>query len=878
MQSSRLKTIFVWGAVLATLWQVHAAEFRVADYGARPGDSTNTTSIQRAIDAAASAGGGAVTFAPGTYRSGALFLKSNVRMDLPEGTVLQAIQDDSLYPDRPTRVAGIEMVWPTALLNVYQQTNVSITGKGTIDGNGEYWWHKFWGKDGKGGMLKDYQARGLRWAVDYDCKRVRALAVYDSSDVNVEGITILRSGFWSLTLTYCHDVTVDGVIIRANINGFGPSSDGIDIDSCRKVLVQNCDIDCNDDNICLKAGRDWDGLRVNRRTEDIIIRDCITRSGHGMLTLGSETSGGIRNVEVSGLKAFGTSNGVRFKSARVRGGVIENIVLRDITMESVENPFHFELNWYPAYSYPTIPPEIDRATMPAHWSTLTHPVEPPELGIPEFKNIVISNVTATGAEQAIYANAFPEKPLRQMQWKDVRIEAREPGRISNAADWSMKDVVISTPSKNKLKVTESTRIESPQIVFKTMASLTHKPGAASPFMLGLGNTADDALNGTTHRFDFTRTPMREGWTQVSASTLFSPAVGYGFEPAPAGSDNNSTSPREFSVALPEGNYDVRIVFGDAQRASTNTIKAESRRLMLERVITRPGQFLTNTLTVNTRTPAIPGGDRVHLKDREHGVLHWDDKLTIEFNGTHPAVRSLEITPATNTITVYLLGDSTVTDQPGEPWNSWGQMLTRFFQPGVAVANHAESGESLKNSLRAKRVKKVFSSIKPGDYLFVQYGHNDMKDKATNALTTYRTNLLQLVADTRARGATPVLITSMERMAGVSKNTLADFPQTVRDVAKEENVALIDLNAMSRTLYQALGSNLKAAFQDGTHHNAYGSYELARCVVLGIQQSELPLAQRLVPDAGKFNPGQPDSLASFAIPPSAQRSTAKPDGS
>jgi lysophospholipase L1-like esterase len=484
------RVIFFGCAMLAMLLPVQAAVFRVADYGAKPDTSTNTAAIQKTIDAAAEAGGGVVTFGPGTYRSGAIFLKSNVRLDLPEGTVLQAIQDDRLYPDRPTRVAGIEMEWPAALINVYQQTNASITGKGTIDGNGEYWWHKFWGKDGKSGMLKDYQARGLRWAVDYDCKRVRALAVFDSSDVDIQGITILRSGFWSLTLTYCQDITVDGVIIRANINGFGPSSDGIDIDSCRKVLVQNCDIDCNDDNICLKAGRDWDGLRVNRPTEDITIRNCVTRSGHGMLTLGSETSGGIRRVEVSGLKAFGTSNGVRFKSARVRGGVIEDIVLRDITMESVENPFHFELNWYPAYSYPTIPPEIDRTTMPVHWNTLTRQVEPPELGIPEFRNITISDVTATGASQAIYANAFPEKPIHHLKWENVRIEAHEPGRISNAADWTMKDVVVRTPSKNKLKVIHSSQVELPQIIITATTVQAKKPDTSSPFILGMGNPDD----------------------------------------------------------------------------------------------------------------------------------------------------------------------------------------------------------------------------------------------------------------------------------------------------------------------------------------------------------------------------------------------------
>jgi lysophospholipase L1-like esterase len=390
-------------------------------------------------------------------------------------------------------------------------------------------------------------------------------------------------------------------------------------------------------------------------------------------------------------------------------------------------------------------------------------------------------------------------------------------------------------------------------------------------------SASSWLGAAPLQFDFTEAPASEGWTHVSPATLFSEQAGYGFEPVPRDVITNVNSARQFSVALPEGNYDVQLVFGDVQRASTNTIKAESRRLMLDRVVTQPGRFVTNTVTVNIRTPAISEGERVRLKPRERDVLHWDNKLTLEFSGVHTAIGRVAISAATNAVTVYLLGDSTVTDQPNEPWNSWGQMLTRFFQPGIAVANHAESGESLKNSLRSNRVKKVLSTIKPGDYLFVQYGHNDMKDKATNALATYRTNLKQLVADTRAKGATPVLVTSMERKAGVDKDTLADYPRTVRELAREEGVPLIDLHAMSRTLYRALGTNLDAAFQDGTHHNAYGSYELARCVVLGIQRSKLPLAMHLTTDAGEFDPQHPDPLANFGIPASAQRLTEKPDG-
>jgi lysophospholipase L1-like esterase len=261
------------------------------------------------------------------------------------------------------------------------------------------------------------------------------------------------------------------------------------------------------------------------------------------------------------------------------------------------------------------------------------------------------------------------------------------------------------------------------------------------------------------------------------------------------------------------------------------------------------------------------------------VLHWDDKLTLEFNGARPCICAMEITKAPDAITVFLAGDSTVTDQPREPWNSWGQMLPRFFKAGVAVANHAESGESLPSFLGARRFEKVLGSMRPGDYLFIQFGHNDQKDKRPDAgpFTTYKTNLLRFVGEARKRGGIPVLVTPMERKAGVTQDTLGNFPAAGREVAKELNVPLIDLHAMSKTLYAALGTNLGKAFQDGTHHNNYGSYELAKCIVEGIKSNELGLAKFLVDDVTAFDPAHPDPIERFKVPASPLRTTDKPEG-
>ena len=270
--------------------------FLAADYGAiGDGKTINTKAIQETIDAAAAAGGGKVIFDAGTYVSGALFLKSNVNLHLDKDVIIQAVQDDQHFPDRWTRVAGIEMDWPAALINVYEEDNVLISGEGTIDGNGKFWWDKFWGDPPRsGGMWVDYTERGIRWAVDYDCKRVRPVVIYKSKNVKLQEFTVLRAGFWTISLTFSEGIYVDGVTIRNNIGGFGPSSDGINTDSSKDILVENCDIDCNDDNLCIKAGRDYDGLRVNRPAENIVYRNCITRAGHGLFTIGSETSGGMR--------------------------------------------------------------------------------------------------------------------------------------------------------------------------------------------------------------------------------------------------------------------------------------------------------------------------------------------------------------------------------------------------------------------------------------------------------------------------------------------------------------------------------------------------------------------------------------------------------
>ncbi|MDP9171234.1 MAG: rhamnogalacturonan acetylesterase [Acidobacteriota bacterium] len=239
-------------------------------------------------------------------------------------------------------------------------------------------------------------------------------------------------------------------------------------------------------------------------------------------------------------------------------------------------------------------------------------------------------------------------------------------------------------------------------------------------------------------------------------------------------------------------------------------------------------------------------------------------------------------------TIFISGDSTVTDQPREPATSWGQMLPVFLKPGIAVANHAESGETLKSFITGLRLDKILSQIKKGDYLIIELGHNDMKvnwpQTYVEPFTTHKQYLKVFIAEARRHGAIPILVTPMQRrqFEGTKiRNSLGDFPESVRQTAKEENVPLIDLTKMSIAFYEALGPDKASlAFsggRDATHHSSYGAYELAKCIVQGFRDNKLDLAKYIVDDFKPFNPAHPDSPETYAVPVSPGRSNAAPRG-
>lgn len=441
-------------AAVILLWPVLSAsarDFTVRDYGAKgDGATLDTKAIQATIDAATHAGGGTVVVPAGIYLSGSIFVKSGTTLEVEQGATILGSQNLADYPMKPTRVAGIEMSWPAALVNVYGERDAKITGAGTIDGDGKVWWDSYWA------LRRKYQPLGLRWAADYDARRPRLIQIYKARHVELSRLLLTRSGFWTVHICYSSDVHVDGVTIRNNVGGRGPSTDGIDIDSSRHVLVERADISVNDDALCLKAGRDADGLRVARPDEDIVVRDSTVRDGAAAITIGSETSGGFRNVEVYNIHASGhVPSGVLFKSARTRGGWADNIRIHDLQLEDVAIPVHITMNWNPSYSYAVIPPGMK--DVPDYYRVLAEPV-PAAQGLAHFRNVTISNLRATGAKMAFDVSASPDAPLEDFRLRNITIDARSAGKVADAQGWTFSNVVIHAADGSLLKFADSRSI------------------------------------------------------------------------------------------------------------------------------------------------------------------------------------------------------------------------------------------------------------------------------------------------------------------------------------------------------------------------------------------------------------------------------------
>lgn len=385
---------------------------------------------------------------------------------------------------------------------------------------------------------------------------------------------------------------------------------------------------------------------------------------------------------------------------------------------------------------------------------------------------------------------------------------------------------------------------------------------------------------------------------VSPNDRYSSETDYGFDFIASPERLDRQTPFYFSVRVPDGNYRVTVTLGSKKRAAVTTVRAESRRLFIENLATRKGELHKESFIVHKHSPQIDEHRTMRLKPRELTKLNFDDRLTIEINGDAPACAAIDIERDDSVPTVFLCGNSTVVDQDNEPWASWGQMITRWFGPEVAFANFAESGETASTFISANRLAKVLSMMKAGDYLIAEFGHNDQKQRfpGAGAYYNFATALKTFIDESRARGATPIFVTPTQRRSfrdGHIQETHADYPEAMVWVAQREDVPLIDVHAMTRTFYEAMGEEQSkhafvhypagsypgqtVDFKDNTHFNPYGAYEIAKCVIEGMRQLRLPFISALRPEYVPFDPAHPDAFSTFHWNDSPFFEAEKPDG-
>ncbi|HEX9826166.1 MAG TPA: rhamnogalacturonan acetylesterase [Flavobacteriaceae bacterium] len=380
-------------------------------------------------------------------------------------------------------------------------------------------------------------------------------------------------------------------------------------------------------------------------------------------------------------------------------------------------------------------------------------------------------------------------------------------------------------------------------------------------------------------------------------------TGYGFDFQSAKNVNfnnasiNGNGSIYFSVKLSEGNYKIDITLGGSKPSET-TIKAESKRLMAREIKVAENDTSHYSFIVNVRTPKINNNLKINIKDRELDDLNWDNKLTLEFS-EHPAIKTIRITQIPQIRTLFLAGDSTVTDQDLEPWASWGQFITMYFDNNIVIANYAASGASLSSFIARNRLEKILSVMQPGDYLFIEFGHNDEKIKGEgNGAWGLYTNLLrEFVTKSREKGGIPVLVTPTQRRFfeanGKLKPTHGDYPNAMRKVAIDLEVPLIDLTKMTTDMYEVWGDDISRkafvqypantfpgqieALEDNTHFNSFGANEIAKCVVQGIKDLNLDISKNIRPNIPFYNPKKPDNFNNWTVPMSTRFENKKPDG-
>lgn len=374
----------------------------ITDYGAvGDGQTLNTQAIQTAIDKCAADGGGTLVIPKGVFLTGAIFLKQGVNLLAEKGGVLKGTVNPDDYPQVFTRWEGEEKEWTAALINAFNMTDVNFTGEGTIDGSGDEWMERY-----------------PRGSEALKIGRPRLIAIQNCKNVRVSGLNLKNQACWCLFILYSEDVVAEDIVIRAEHNII--SSDGIDVDSSTRVRITNCDIDVNDDCIAIKSGKDEDGRRVNRPAEDILIEKCRLLYGHGGVSMGSEMSGGIRKVEIRDCVVEADNWApIRFKSQPSRGGVVENITYRDITLKNTRKAFEFNMAW-----------------------RMVPPIKPPSDPLPVVRDVKIVNVSGT-VDQVGDMTGLDDSPIENVVFENCKIDAKTGFQLKNVKGLDLSGLSIN---------------------------------------------------------------------------------------------------------------------------------------------------------------------------------------------------------------------------------------------------------------------------------------------------------------------------------------------------------------------------------------------------------------------------------------------------
>ncbi|HWB82594.1 MAG TPA: glycoside hydrolase family 28 protein [Bryobacteraceae bacterium] len=435
-----------WGAV---------PQYNIMDYGAKnDGSASATAAIRSAIQAAHAAGGGTVYIPAGTYVTGPIELVSNLVLEIDPGAVVrfEASRTDLTYTKG--RMEGTECITPVPLIGGHDLQNVTIRGRGTITTDNAKWLalvreqpqaRTVWG-----GIMRSLNLKQPVSEEDFQkaapSLRPSFIRTMNSKNVLIEGIHIVGSSMWTIHILYSENVVIRGVTIETFP---GANTDGMDIDSSKDVRISDCYLDTGDDAICLKSGKDADGLRVNRPTENIAITNITVHHAHGAVVLGSETSGGIRNVVATNIVCDGTQKGVRIKSTRGRGGLIENIRFDHWTMENVETAINVT-NYY------------TRA-----------PQEPVSVRTPVFRNIAVSNMIINGSPTAIDIEGLPEMPITNLHLTNIVATGKVGMRAYNTLGLELHNVQVNAQTGPAFLIRDSKELELDQV--STRAPLADEP-------------------------------------------------------------------------------------------------------------------------------------------------------------------------------------------------------------------------------------------------------------------------------------------------------------------------------------------------------------------------------------------------------------------